>query len=185
MPAPILASAPIWESPRYARWPALAPAPMRVFLSSTKLPICAPASTWFCMRRRAKGPAEAPRSRREVATMVKAPIWTSSASSESCTMEHAPTRQFSPITVLPRICAKGSMTVSMPIRTSASMVMVSGSSRVAPASITSRRLRSRKMASTWASCSRSLMPRASRTSSISMASTECPARARMAGISVR
>ena len=41
-------------------------------------------------------------------------------------MEQAPMRQFSPIVVLPRICANGSTMVSMPISTPASIVIVSG-----------------------------------------------------------
>ena len=57
-------------------------------------------------------------------------------------------RQFSPIVVLPRICANGSMIVSMPISTPASIVMVSGLINVTPAAITALRLRSRKIAST-------------------------------------
>ena len=49
--------------------------------------------------------------------MVNGPISTSSAISESRTMAQAPMRQFSPMVVPPRICAKGSTTVSMPMRT--------------------------------------------------------------------
>ena len=44
-------------------------------------------------------------------------------------------RQFSPIVVLPRICANGSTMVSMPISTAESMVMVSGLIKVTPAAI--------------------------------------------------
>ena len=57
-------------------------------------------------------------------------------------------RQFSPIVVLPRICANGSTIVSMPISTAESIVMVSGLINVTPAAITALRLRSRKIAST-------------------------------------
>ena len=55
-------------------------------------------------------------------------------------------RQPSPIFVLPRICANGSMIVSMPIVTASSMLTVSGFSMVTPASISSRTLRSRNAA---------------------------------------
>ncbi len=75
-------------------------------------------------------------------------------------------RQFSPIVVLPRICANGSTTVSMPMRHPASIVTVSGFSMVTPASISSRTLRSRSMRSTTASSTRSLMPSTSRGSSM-------------------
>src|SRR5664279_3149491 len=83
-------------------------------------------------------------------------------------MEQAPMRQFSPIVVAPRICANGSTMVSIPISTVESMVMVSGLIKVTPAAIRAQRLRSRKMASTRASCARSLMPRASPGSSMRM-----------------
>ena len=95
------------------------------------------------MRSRANGPACTPRSSRDVPTMVNGPISTPSASSESRTIEHAPIRQSAPITVLPRTCANGSITVSIPMRTSASMTTVSGCSMVTPPSMSSRRLRSR------------------------------------------
>ena len=52
---------PICASPRYARCWLLAPAPSRVFFSSTKLPMRASASACAPMRRRANGPTCAPR----------------------------------------------------------------------------------------------------------------------------
>ena len=58
------------QSPRYARCWLLAPAPSRVFLSSTKLPMRVSASACAPMRSRAKGPICAPASMRESAITV-------------------------------------------------------------------------------------------------------------------
>ena len=84
-----------------------------------------------------------------------------SARVESEMIEHAPMRQFSPIMVFPRMRVKGSITVSIPIFTPASMVTVSGRSIVTPESIRSRTMRSRKIRSTAASSTRVLMPSSS------------------------
>ena len=117
--------------------------------------------------------------------MVKDPISTPSPISEFCTIAQVRMRQLSPMVVRPRICANGSITVSIPTVTPESMVTVSGFSMVTPASISSWTLRSRSRRSTSASSTRVLMPRASRSSSICMASTGWPARVRISAMSVR
>ena len=163
------------------------PAPMWVFFSSTKLPMCAPsADVVLHSQARERAGVDA------ALQMRSARRW--------CTGRSRPRRRVgNPARWRPRRCGSFRRSVVWPrilrerldngvhadLARRLSMVTVSGFSMVTPASISSRSLRSRRMRSTSASSTRSLMPRASLGSSMRMASTAWPARLRIATMSVR
>ena len=157
---------------------------MSAFLISMNVPAFAPSRRRAPGRRYANGPTVAP-SWRSHESSHEWRIVTPSPTSASTSVLFAPIRQWDPMSVAPVSVQKGSMTVSRPTETSASIVVEAGSTTVTPSRMSASWMRAWAIARTSARPARSLTPSVSAASATTCAAIAWPAARRTGSTSGR